>query len=725
MTNSFERKISFAPVALGCAAALSAWASLAAAQTAYTPTWASVDTHEAAPEWFQDAKFGIYYHWGAFATPMYGSEWYPRNMYNTGSGEYRNNTDKYGDPFSDWPYDKFITGGNDKSGAFVQFAPALKSAGGAWDPDEWAQLIVDAGARFAGPVAEHHDGYSMWDSDVNEWNSVDLGPRLNLVGLQEEAFRSRGLKFMVSLHHAFNFTGFYDFAPNRNDPSLNKLYGKLSGSEEQELWLDKLKEVIDRFLPDLIWQDFNLGRIDESKRLEFLAYYYNAALDAGIDVVATAKEGITLPHTGQVLDYERGGPADITTPYWLTDDAVSSSSWCYTAGLRYYAIDALIHSFVDRVSKGGNLLLNLSPMPDGSFPQEQRDILQAFGAFLRQMGTAIYNTRTWEVYGEGPTKMGGGGMAQPTAMTASDVRYTRSKDGDAVYAILMGWPGDGAQVTLSSVTSSRFEVGAGGVYLFGPVDGNPISLPFTQGDNGLRVTLPSPRPYSAVAYAMKISKSGAVPEPTPWLTDHDPGAGGAGGAGGGGGSAGAPGTAGSAGMGQGGGGIPGVGGTPSGGGSASGGSESGGGATGGGTGAVGTGGIPATGGSGGTTSGGAGASGGAPGSGGVTTGGTLVPGATGGTSSGGAVTGTGATGAGGLSALGGAGLGGSSPSTGGTPNPAAASSSDEKGCGCRAAGRSEDSSTLLGTFSFGLLLWGAGRRRQARGRRGQGSPGSA
>jgi alpha-L-fucosidase len=107
--------------------------------------------------------------------------------------------DTYGDPFSDWPYDKFLTGGTDRSGAFVQFAPALKSEGGAWDPEEWAQLIVDAGARFAGPVAEHHDGYSMWDSEVNEWNSVDLGPRLNLVGLQADAYRRRGLKFMLSI----------------------------------------------------------------------------------------------------------------------------------------------------------------------------------------------------------------------------------------------------------------------------------------------------------------------------------------------------------------------------------------------------------------------------------------------------------------------------------------------------------------------------------------------
>jgi alpha-L-fucosidase len=156
-----------------------------AAQTRYTESWSSLDNHDPAPEWFQDAKFGIYYHWGAFATPAFGTEWYPRNMMNRdgNSGEYRHHMDTCGDPYGGWGYDKFLTGGKDKSGNFVQFAPKLKSAGGSWDPDEWAQMFYDAGARFAGPGAEHHDGYWMWDSKVNEWNSVDLGPKLNLAKL--------------------------------------------------------------------------------------------------------------------------------------------------------------------------------------------------------------------------------------------------------------------------------------------------------------------------------------------------------------------------------------------------------------------------------------------------------------------------------------------------------------------------------------------------------------
>ena len=157
-----------------------------------------------------------------------------------------------------WPYHNFINGARDRAGNWVQFAPRLRSAGGNFDPDEWAQLFVDAGAKFAGPVAEHHDGYSMWNSSVNEWNCGAHRPRLDLVGLHAAAIRARGLKFMVSLHHAYNFTGYYQWVPSQSDPSLRKLYGQLGSAAEQQLWYDKLREVIDLYQPDLLWQDFNL-----------------------------------------------------------------------------------------------------------------------------------------------------------------------------------------------------------------------------------------------------------------------------------------------------------------------------------------------------------------------------------------------------------------------------------------------------------------------------------
>jgi alpha-L-fucosidase len=718
--NNMARTQSFGPpfarAALACFVASVVWSSQAPAQTRYTESWSSLDAHDPAPEWFQDAKFGIYYHWGAFGTAMFGMEWYPRNMMNKAgnSAEYRHHMDTYGDPYGDWGYDKFLIGANDKSGKFTQFAPKLKSEGGAWDPDEWAQMFYDAGARFAGPVAEHHDGFSMWDSKVNEWNSADMGPKLNLAKLHAEAIRKKGLKLFMSLHHQWNFGGYWAYGtPSTNDPSLQKLYGKLPNAEEQTLWLNKLKEVIDEFLPDILYQDRYLGQISEANRLAFLAYYYNAALDAGKDVVAVAKESIT-DHKGQLYDYERGGPADIRTPYWMTDDSVSSQSWSYVTNMPYYADAEFIGSFIDRVSKGGNMILNVSPMPDGTFPQRQKDIMAAFGKFLKQMGTAIYNTRAWVVYGEGPTKMGGGEFASPTALKVNDVRYTKSKDGDAVYSILGGWAGNGAVVNLTSVTTSRFALGTGKVFLFGPVGGSAIELQATQDGSGLHVTLPSTQPYTAIAYAMKISKSGTVPEPTPTIDPGPDGTGGAGGTGGTGPIGGAGGSAGN--VPSGGVTLGGAGGTRGGFGGRSGGvggvaltggtAPTGGGAP---LGGVSSGGAPPTTG-GASTGGSAVATGGmAPATGGSTLG---PSGGTTTTQTGGAAVQTNAgsspTGVGGATAT----QSGGATDSGGGPAHVDGESA-ESGCGCRQARSASNSGALLALLGLGGL--GLRRSRTRRG----------
>jgi Alpha-L-fucosidase len=262
-----------------------------AAPSTYTPDWNSVDQHPPAPEWFQDAKFGIYFHWGAFSVPAYDNEWYPRSMYQSGSNANKHHIATYGQP-SAWPYHNFINGAQDLAGNTVKFAPKLKSAGGKFDPDEWVQLFVDAGARFAGPVAEHHDGFSMWDSQVNEWNSVDKGPGLDLLRLFSTAIRAKGLKLLVAMHHAYHFNGFYEYVPAQTDPSLKKLYGQLGSTAENQLWFDKLKEVVDRAQPDILWQDFKLDAVDETQRLNFLAYYYNQANSWGREVVATYKDGM-------------------------------------------------------------------------------------------------------------------------------------------------------------------------------------------------------------------------------------------------------------------------------------------------------------------------------------------------------------------------------------------------------------------------------------------------
>ncbi|MFF7163775.1 alpha-L-fucosidase [Streptomyces sp. NPDC008086] len=512
MPSSFNRRHFLASATCVAAAAVAGGgfgAGIAqAAPSTYTPDWNSVDQHPPAPEWFQDAKFGVYFHWGVFSVPAYGNEWYPRNMYEAGNDANQHHIATYGQP-STWPYHNFINGAQDLAGNFVRFAPKLKSAGGKFDPDEWVQLFVDAGARFAGPVAEHHDGFSMWDSQVNEWNSVDKGPGLDLLKLFSTAIRAKGLKLLVAMHHAYNFTGFYEHAPTQTDPSLKKLYGQLGSAAENQLWFDKLKEVVDRARPDILWQDFNLDAVDEQQRLNFLAYYYNQANAWGREVVATYKDGMN--GKGEVFDYERGGPADLTTPYWLTDDSISSSSWCYTQGIGYYTIQQMLHSFIDRVSKNGNVLLNIAPMADGTIPQAQKDILLGIGDHLKRFGESVYATRAWTAYGEGPTKMGGGSFTTPHAGTPQDIRFTRDKANTVLYATVLGWPG--SSLTIKTLSSDRINLSSlTSVKLLGTTAGTYIDLPApTQNSSGLTVTLPSSAPYSANAYVLKLAFSGTIP----------------------------------------------------------------------------------------------------------------------------------------------------------------------------------------------------------------------
>jgi alpha-L-fucosidase len=479
-------------------------------QIPFKPTLESLEQVNPVPEWFKDAKFGIYFHWGVYTVPAFANEWYPRNMYIKGSPENKHHMETYGD-VSQWPYNLFITGDKDKQGKFVQFAPKRKSEGGQFDPDEWAQLFADAGAKFAGPVAEHHDGFSMWASSVNPWNAKDTGPKLDLVGLLTEAIREKNMRVILSMHHAYNITGYYDAVPKTNDPKLRMLYGQQGKEKNEAFWLKKHKEIIDNYQPDIIWQDFNLHVISKPVLLEFLSYYYNKAAEWDKQVVATYKDGLNTRCA--VLDYERGGPIDITENYWLTDDAISSSSWCYTEGIGYYSKKQILHGFFDRISKNGNLLLNISPKADGSIPQEQKDVLLAMGAWLKKYGEAVYATRAWEKYGEGPTRMGAahGVFMAPSEGTAKDVRYTRSKENTTLYAILLGWEQGQNEIILKSLSSDRIDIkNLKSVELINGEAGKYLPLTFKQDAEGLIVHLPE-RAFEEMAYVLRLRFDGKIP----------------------------------------------------------------------------------------------------------------------------------------------------------------------------------------------------------------------
>jgi alpha-L-fucosidase len=475
----------------------------------YQPDFKSLEKVNPVPEWFKDAKFGIYFHWGVYSVPAYGNEWYPRTMYIKGTPENKHHIAVYGDP-SQWPYNNFFTGAKDKQGNFVQFAPKLKSDGGKFDPEEWAQLFADAGAKFAGPVAEHHDGFSLWASKVNPWNAKDMGPKLDLVSLLTDAIRKRNMKIFLSMHHAYNITGYYENAPHSDDPKLQMLYGQQGKEKNEAFWLAKHKEIIDFFKPDIIYQDFNLHLISQPVLLSFLSYYYNSAVRWNKEVVATFKDGLNKKCA--VLDYERGGPQDITDNYWLTDDAISSSSWCYTDGIGYYSKTQILHSFIDRISKNGNMILNISPMADGTIPQEQKDVLLAMGAWLKKYGEAVYSTRAWEKYGEGPTKMGAahGTMMAPTAGTPKDIRYTRSKNNTVLYAIILGWEKGQKEVKLTSLAPDKIDLkNLKSVELINGEAGKYLPLTFKQDEEGLSVNLPEHK-FDEMAYVIKLNFKGKI-----------------------------------------------------------------------------------------------------------------------------------------------------------------------------------------------------------------------
>lgn len=417
----------------------------------FEPNWESLSEHNAEPDWFRDAKFGIYFHWGVYSVPAYANEWYPRNMYIEGQDAYKHHISTYGLP-TEFEY--------------ADFVPMFKADN--FDAEEWASLFKKAGAQFAGPVAEHHDGFAMWDSEYTPWNAADMGPKRDITGELAKAIRKQGMKFVTTFHHARNnlwqpegkdWTGHYSEI-KKEFPELleNKenaiLYGYMPRKKFLQVWNNKLKEVVDKYQPDLMWFDSWLDEIPDSVKLDYLAYYFNKAKEWNKDVVVTYKQE-DLPSDVGVKDFEKGRAGEKMEQAFLTDDTISKGSWCYTEDLEIKSTSVVLHSLIDIVSKNGQLLLNISPKADGTIPENQQRVLLEIGEWLEINGEAIYGTRPWEVYGEGPTKLKEGpfeGFTDAGEYTWKDIRYTQK--GDAVYAIMLGWPGSDQEIQLQAFTQN-------------------------------------------------------------------------------------------------------------------------------------------------------------------------------------------------------------------------------------------------------------------------------
>ena len=452
------------------------------------------------PQWFRDAKFGIFIHWGVYSVPAFGNEWYSRNMYVEGTPAFKHHVETYG------PQSKF---------GYKDFIPMFKAEH--FKADDWVDLFQQAGARYVVPVAEHCDGFAMYDSSLTDWDAAKMGPKRDVVGELAAATRRHGLHFGVSSHRAEHwwwYDGGTKFDSDVRDPRFARLYGParamaLPGDDDSKEpdpdhlerwqppnksflddWLARSSELVDKYHPDLIYFDWWIGQPAFQPYLkQFAAYDYNEAVLRHQGVVLTYK-GYDFPENAAVLDIERGKLDTVRLLPWQTDTSVSIHSWGYAANDEYRSAKSLIDELVDVVSKNGNLLLNVGPKSDGTIPDEARDILMQIGAWLKTNGEAIYGSRPWLVYGEGPTKVTSSAKSSDQQeFTAEDIRFTTHRG--ALYAIALGWP-KSSELRVHSLWK-------GNPYLTGPVCevkllGADKGISWRQTADGLYIELPMQQP---------------------------------------------------------------------------------------------------------------------------------------------------------------------------------------------------------------------------------------
>jgi alpha-L-fucosidase len=432
--------------------------------------WNSLGRYR-VPDWFRDAKFGIFIHWGVYSVPAFGNEWYSRNMYVQGSPAFQHHVQTYG------PQSKF---------GYKDFIPMFTAS--KFKADEWIDLFVRAGAKYVVPVAEHCDGFPMYASDFTDWNASRMGPKRDVIGEIAVAARKRNLHFGASSHRAEHwwwYDGGRAFDSDVNEPQYAGLYApaqpmgwpgddptkepdpnhleKWLPPDQAFLddWLARSTEIIDKYHPDIFYFDWWIGQPAFQPYLQRVAaYYYDRAAERNQGVVLTYKEN-AFPENAAVLDIERGKLDALRLLPWQTDTSISVKSWGYVQNDTYRTAASLIAELVDVVSKNGNLLLNVGPKSDGTIPDEDKNVLLSMGHWLSVNGEAIYGSRPWLVFGEGPTNDAASTVKgnDNQNFTAQDIRFTTHNG--SLYAIALGWPADG-KLTIHTLY-------AGTPYLSGPI----------------------------------------------------------------------------------------------------------------------------------------------------------------------------------------------------------------------------------------------------------------
>jgi len=495
-------------------------AGMGIAEGPFEPTRVSLRAYE-IPDWFRDAKFGIWAHWGPQSAVEAG-DWYARNMYIEGSGQYAHHLKNYGHP--------------SKVG-FKDTIPAWRAE--KWDPDHLMDLYKKAGAKYFMTMGVHHDNFDLWNSRHNRWNAVNMGPKKDIVGMWKQAAEKQGLKFAISDHLWITYKWYssskgsdskgelagipYDGA----DPKNFEYYGRCeevlsndnaldwneNGISEvwKRHWFDRIKDLVDQYQPDLLYCDGHLPFEEYGENL--LAHFYNqnAAMHGGkTQAVYTSKRALDSAKGKAicVFDVERGVVDDIWPLPWQTDTCIGD--WHYSRDMigHYKTSKTVVDLLVDIVSRNGNLMLNI-PLPASGMPDaDELVILEQISKWMAVNSEGIYSTRPWKIFGEGPLVVAGRDQvsapqqfneSRRKLLTYEDVRFTTK--GDVLYAFFMGWP-DGQPLVIRSLAGAAGNIEGVELLGYGKVD-------FTRDEGGLRVGLPGQKPCEH-ACVLKISGKGLV-----------------------------------------------------------------------------------------------------------------------------------------------------------------------------------------------------------------------
>jgi alpha-L-fucosidase len=508
-------------------------AGFGAAPGPFQPTWESLAANYQVPDWYRDAKFGIWAHWGPQCQPEMG-DWYAQKMYQFNNTVYRSHCEKYGHP---------------SAFGFKDVINLWKAE--KWEPEKLIALYKKAGAKFFAAMANHHDNMDMWDSKYQPWNSVAVGPKKDIIGGWMKATREAGLRFAVSSHGSHTWDWMQvaqgadpsgEFAGVPYDGRMTKADGKnkwWDGLDPQDLYaqyhergqygwnlssgppvdpayiekfFNRTIDLIDKYRPDLLYFDDTILPIYPASDigLRIAAYLYNTSLarNGKVETVMTGK-GLRneLQRCAMVQDIERGVASGGEALPWQTDTCIGE--WHYNRSIfdrhRYKTAMQVVQMLIDIVSKNGVLMLSVPVRGDGTLDEDEVKVVEGIGSWMAPNGEGIYATRPWKVYGEGPSVAATGqrgqfgGSRDVRTYTAEDVRFTAK--GDTLFAFVMAWPASG-KATIKSLAKGdeNYPKEIATIELLG----NSGPLAFTRDETGLIVTLPEKKPND-YAYALKIT----------------------------------------------------------------------------------------------------------------------------------------------------------------------------------------------------------------------------